>query len=239
MGAHQSVLSKVVSMEYFLMCEPALLSQARPLPAPPQTVPWPLVWSSWTTFCLSTWPWKLTHLCNAKTECSRPFQVSPCCQLPPVLFLPAQRGEEDSSKSMSKTFLASCHFLQVPLPIFTRGSLRVASPPQNREKIQNILNDWIAYDFAPLIDDLGVRAGMRGETSAVVSIWDSSWIRSSLHKSQEQGLTQIEGGFLKAFPLEYANSELFLQISDNTTNSDQQKKYSSKSCYTYLKKYPI
>lgn len=236
MGAHQSALSKAISTEYFLICEPALLSQTSPLPAPPQTVPWPLVWSSWTTFYLSTWPWKLTHLCNAK----RVQQAIPSLSLLPTssssFFCLLREVKRTAVNLCLKHFLLLAtswryHSQSLPEVLWEQPLLL------KTEKSQNILNDWIAYDIAPLIDDSGVRVGMRGETSAVVSIWDGSWIRPSLHKSQEQGLTQIEGGFPKAFPLEYANLELFLQISDNTTNSDQQKKYSSKSCYTYLKRH--
>lgn len=72
-------------------------------------------------------PWEThTSLKSQTRECSRLFQVSSCCQLPPVPCLPAQIGEGYSSKSVSKTFLASCqrmrrYLLQVPPPIFNRG----------------------------------------------------------------------------------------------------------------------
>lgn len=109
------------------------LPTARDWPRPalrlplPTTIPWPLADQVELFSICPLEPWEThTSLKSQTRECSRLFQVSSCCQLPPVPCLPAQIGEGYSSKSVSKTFLASCqrmrrHFLQVPPPIFNRG----------------------------------------------------------------------------------------------------------------------
>lgn len=131
------------------------------------------------------------HLYNAKKEYSSLFQASPCSQLPPVLFSSGQTDAGNGNTSLFKTFLASHQrlrryllqtppaprsltkvVLELPSLCLTRGrdeewKALPSFPPQDKEKSQNIPDDWIVFDSPPPTDGLGVRMGMKGETPGV------------------------------------------------------------------------
>lgn len=94
-------------------------------------------------------------------------------------------------------------------------------PPQDREKSQNIPDDWTVFESHPPTDDLGVRMGMKWEIPVVAY---GTGAGSDHLFINPKDLAQTESGFLVDFPLIWVNLKLFFHISDNSTNSGQQEK---------------
>lgn len=93
----------------------ARLALCQPLP---MTVPWPLVWSSWTTSYVSIRPQGTHTSLQCQKGVQQAFQVSPCCQLPPVLFCLLRWVKDTAVNLCLKHFLlldTSCRYHPQPL----------------------------------------------------------------------------------------------------------------------------